>query len=54
MCRKYQILAKVKATSTDKLFDSLPRNDGVTELCAGEFNMAYCCDPAVSILGNQK
>jgi hypothetical protein len=41
----FQFLAKVKATSTDKLLDSLPRNDAVVELCSGEFNVAYCCDP---------
>jgi hypothetical protein len=43
--QKFQFLAKVKATSTGKLLDSLPRNDGVVELCSGEFNVAYCFDP---------
>jgi hypothetical protein len=40
-----QFLTKVKATSTGKLLDSLPRNDVVAELCSGKFNMAYCHDP---------
>jgi hypothetical protein len=31
--------AKVKATSTGKLFDCLPRNDAVVELCS------YCREP---------
>jgi hypothetical protein len=38
-------LTKVKATSIGNLLDSLPRNDAVVELCSGEFNVAYCCDP---------
>jgi hypothetical protein len=37
-------LDKVKATSTGKLLDSLPRNDAVAELCSGKFNVAYCRD----------
>jgi hypothetical protein len=36
MYRIYQILAKVKATSTGKLLDSLPMNDAVAELCPGK------------------
>jgi hypothetical protein len=34
---------EVKATSTGKLLDSLPRNDMVaeSELCYGKFNVAY-------------
>jgi hypothetical protein len=39
MYRSNQFLAKVKATSTDKLFDILPRNDAVAELCSGKFNV---------------
>jgi hypothetical protein len=35
----------MKATSTGKLLDSLPRNDAVVELYIGEFNVAYCRDP---------
>jgi hypothetical protein len=42
---KFQFLAKVNATSTGKLFDSLPRNDAVVELCSGEFNVTFCRDP---------
>jgi hypothetical protein len=42
--QKFQFLAKLKATSTGKLLDGLPRN-AVVELCSGEFNVAYCCDP---------
>jgi hypothetical protein len=44
MYRSNQFLAKVTATSTGKLFDSLPRNDAVAELCSGKFNVAYCYD----------
>jgi hypothetical protein len=43
--QKFQFLAKVKAISTGKLLDSLPRNNAVVELCSGEFNVAYCRDP---------
>jgi hypothetical protein len=32
----------VKATSTGKLPDSLPRNNAVAELCSRKFNVAYC------------
>jgi hypothetical protein len=42
--QNFQFLAKVKATSTGKLLDSLPRNDAVAELCSGELNVAYCCN----------
>jgi hypothetical protein len=42
--QKFQFFAKVKATSTGKLLDSLPRNDAVAELCSGEFNVTYCHD----------
>jgi hypothetical protein len=45
MYRSYQFLVKVKATSTGKLLDSLPRNDAVVELSSGKFNVAYCRDP---------
>jgi hypothetical protein len=31
--KQFQFLAKVKATSTGKLLDSLPWNDAVAELC---------------------
>jgi hypothetical protein len=41
----YQFLGKVKAISSGKLLDSLPRNDAVAELYSGKFNMAYCRDP---------
>jgi hypothetical protein len=40
----FQFLAKVEATSTGKLLDSLPSNDAVVELCSGEFNVANCRD----------
>jgi hypothetical protein len=44
--QKFQFLAKMKATSTGKLLDSLPRNGAVAELCCfGKFNVAYCRDP---------
>jgi hypothetical protein len=43
--QSYQFLVEVKATTTGKLFESLPRNIAVAELCSGEFNMAYCHDP---------
>jgi hypothetical protein len=46
MYRSYQFLAKVKATSSGKLLDSLPWNDAVAELCSGIFNVVYCRDPA--------
>jgi hypothetical protein len=39
--QKFQFLAKVKANSTGKLHDSLPRNDAVVELFSGEFSVAY-------------
>jgi hypothetical protein len=42
--QQFQFLAKVKAASTSKLLDSLPRNDTVVELCSGEFNVADCRD----------
>jgi hypothetical protein len=45
MYRSYQFPAKVKATSTGKLFDSLPRKNAVAELCSGKFNVAYYHDP---------
>jgi hypothetical protein len=51
MYRNNQFLAKVKATSTCKLVDSLtrndslPRNDAVAELYSGEFIVANCPDP---------
>jgi hypothetical protein len=35
-----QFLPKVKASSTGKLLDSLPRNDAVAELCSGKFKVA--------------
>ena len=35
-----QFFAKVKATGTGKLLDSLPREGVMTKLCSGEFNMA--------------
>jgi hypothetical protein len=37
--RSYQFLAKVKATSTGKLLDSLPRNDSQAELYSCKFNV---------------
>jgi hypothetical protein len=39
-----QFLAKVKATSTGKLLDSMPGNDAVSELCSGKFCVVYCRD----------
>jgi hypothetical protein len=45
MYRRNQFLAKVKASSTGKLLDSLPRIDTVAELCSGKLNVAYCRDP---------
>jgi hypothetical protein len=41
----YQFLAKMKATSTGKLLDSLPRNNAATELCSGKSSVVYCHDP---------
>jgi hypothetical protein len=38
---KIQGLAKMKATSTDKVQD-----DAMTELSYSKFNVAYCRDPA--------
>jgi hypothetical protein len=35
--QKIQFLAEVKATTTGKLLDGLPRNDAVTELRSGKF-----------------
>jgi hypothetical protein len=35
-------LVKMKETSTDKLLDSLPRNDAVAELSSRKFNVASC------------
>jgi hypothetical protein len=32
----------VPCLSEGKLLDSLPRNDAMTELCSGKFNVAYC------------
>jgi hypothetical protein len=43
--QKFQLLAKVKATSTGKLLDRLPRNDLSAELCSGKFNVVNCRDP---------
>jgi hypothetical protein len=43
--KKFQFLAKVKATITGKPTDSLTRNDVLAELCSGKFNVAYCRDP---------
>jgi hypothetical protein len=40
-----KFFAKVKATSTGKLLDSLTRNDAMTELSSGKYNVAYCLDP---------
>jgi hypothetical protein len=40
-----KFLAKVKATSTGKQLETLPRNDIETKLCSGQFNMAFCQDP---------
>jgi hypothetical protein len=45
MYRGYQFLVKIKATSTGKLLDSLPRKDAVAELCSDKFSVAYCYDP---------
>jgi hypothetical protein len=44
MYRSYQFLVKVKATSTGKLVDSLPRKDAVVELCSKDLKAAYCYD----------
>jgi hypothetical protein len=44
MNRSNQFLAKLKATSTGKLLDSLPRNIAVAILCFGTFNVTYCHD----------
>jgi hypothetical protein len=43
--QKFQLLSKVEATSTGKLFDSLPRNNVVAEQRSDIFYVAYCCDP---------
>jgi hypothetical protein len=45
VCTEFQFLAKVKATSTGKLLDNLPRKDAVAELFPGKFIVAYCNDP---------
>jgi hypothetical protein len=44
MYRSYQFLAKMKATRTGKLLDSLPQNHAMAELCFGKLNVAYCRD----------
>jgi hypothetical protein len=44
MYRGNHFHAKVKATNTGKLLDSLPMNDAVAELCSGKFNVAYFRD----------
>jgi hypothetical protein len=44
MNRRYLFLVKVKASSTGKLLDSLPRNNALAELNSDEFNVAYCRD----------
>jgi hypothetical protein len=49
MYRSYQFLAKRKAASTGKQFDSLPWNDAVAELCSGKFTVAYCQDPELKL-----
>jgi hypothetical protein len=41
--------AKVKATSTGKLHNSLPRNDAVAELCCAKFNVINCGYPAIKV-----
>jgi hypothetical protein len=38
--QKFQFRAKVKATSTGKLLNSLSRINAVAELCSGKFNVA--------------
>jgi hypothetical protein len=43
--QKFQFLVEVKATSTGKLLDSLPRNNGMADLCSGQFNLACCRVP---------
>jgi hypothetical protein len=50
--QKFQFLAKVKATNTGKLLDSLSRNDAVTELCSGKYNVDYCRDYQKHHVGN--
>jgi hypothetical protein len=45
MYRNYQVLAKVKKTSTGKLLDSLPRNNVVAELCFGKLSVTYYRHP---------
>jgi hypothetical protein len=45
MYRSNQFLVKMKATYSGKMLDSQPRNETMAELCSGEFNVAYCCDP---------
>jgi hypothetical protein len=47
--RQYQFLATVKATSTGVLLNRLPRNDAMADMCSGNFNVAYCCDPEVKL-----
>jgi hypothetical protein len=37
--QKFQFLAKVKATISGKLLDTLPRNDAMVDLCSGKFNV---------------
>jgi hypothetical protein len=43
--QKDMFLAKVKATSTGKLLNSLSRNDEAAELFSSQFNVAYCRVP---------
>jgi hypothetical protein len=43
--QKFQLLVNVKAASTGKIHDNLPRNDAVAELCSVKFTEAYCRDP---------
>jgi hypothetical protein len=49
MYRSYQFLAKVKATSTGKLLDNIPRDDAVVEMCFVKFNVACCRYPEEGI-----
>jgi hypothetical protein len=44
MYKRYQFLAKGKATTRGKVPDSLPRNNAVAELCFGKFIIVNRCD----------
>jgi hypothetical protein len=46
MYRRYQFLAKVTASRTGELFESLPRNDAVAKPCSCKSNVTFYRDQA--------